>query len=111
MGIHYDYKSTRGDKAMKKEAKRKARIEERRAKRSGNDEKDSKEKIMHDIDKPITLEDLTNPDKDQFLMYSFEKKESLLKIRETALKKNLKKRKKIKTLKKGKNVSTIRQMD
>ena len=23
MGIHYDYKSTRGDKAMKKEAKRK----------------------------------------------------------------------------------------
>ena len=33
MGIHYDYKSTRGDKAMKKEAKRKARIEQRRAKR------------------------------------------------------------------------------
>ena len=24
MGIHYDYKSTRGEKAMKKEAKRKA---------------------------------------------------------------------------------------
>ena len=23
MGIHYDYKSTRGDKAMKKEAKKK----------------------------------------------------------------------------------------
>ena len=44
-------------------------------------------------------------------MYSFEKKDSLLKIRETALKKNLKKRKKIKTLKKMKNVSTIRQMD
>ena len=64
MGIHYDYKSTRGDKAMKKEAKRKARIEERRAKRSNNDIKESKEKSMHDIDKPITLEDLTNPDKD-----------------------------------------------
>ena len=29
MGIHYDYKSTRGDKAMKKEAKRKARLEEK----------------------------------------------------------------------------------
>ena len=28
MGIHYDYKSTRGDKAMKKEAKRKARLEQ-----------------------------------------------------------------------------------
>ena len=35
-------------------------------------------------------------------MKSFEKKDSLLKIRETALKKNLKKRKKFKTLKKGK---------
>ena len=63
MGIHYDYKSTRGDKAMKKEAKRKARIEQRRAKRSVNNPKESEEKLMHDIDKPITLEDLTNPDK------------------------------------------------
>ena len=108
MGIHYDYKSTRGDKAMKKEAKRKARIEERRAKRSNSDIKESKEKIMHDIDKPITLEDLTNPDKDQFLMKSFEKKDSLLKTRETSLKKNLKKRKKFKTLIKRKNVSSIR---
>ena len=32
MGIHYDYKSTRGEKAMKKEAKRKARLEERKVK-------------------------------------------------------------------------------
>ena len=63
MGIHYDYKSTRGDKAMKKEAKRKARIEQRRAKRSTSSSKESEEKLMHDIDKPITLEDLTNPDK------------------------------------------------
>ena len=44
MGIHYDYKSTRGDKAMKKEAKRKARIEERRAKRSSNSPKLLEEK-------------------------------------------------------------------
>ena len=65
MGIHYDYKSTRGDKAMKKEAKRKARIEQRRAKRSESfDDKPLKKKEMHDIDKPITLEDLTNPDKE-----------------------------------------------
>ena len=63
MGIHYDYKSTRGDKAMKKEAKRKARIEQRRAKRSINNTKVSDKQLMHDIDKPITLEDLTNPDK------------------------------------------------
>ena len=40
MGIHYDYKSTRGDKAMKKEAKRKARIEQRRAKRSSANPKE-----------------------------------------------------------------------
>ena len=63
MGIHYDYKSTRNEKAMKKEAKRKARIEEKRA-RKGIDLENNDEKIMHDIDKPITLEDLTNPDKD-----------------------------------------------
>jgi hypothetical protein len=63
MGIHYDYKSTRGDKAMKKEAKRKARIEQRRAKKISSSPEASKEKQMHDIDRPITLEDLTNPDK------------------------------------------------
>ena len=64
MGIHYDYKSTRGDKAMKKEAKRKARIEQRRAKRVNNSSKDTGKEQMHDIERPITLEDLTNPDKD-----------------------------------------------
>ena len=111
MGIHYDYKSTRGDKAMKKEAKRKARIEQRRAKKSNNSNKISEKKEMHDIDKPITLEDLTNPDKDQILMKSFEKKDSLLKIRETSLKKNLKKRKKFKNLTKRKNVGSVRQVD
>ena len=63
MGIHYDYKSTRGEKAMKKEAKKKARIEERRARKANNSNEDAENK-MHDIDKPITLEDLTNPDKD-----------------------------------------------
>ena len=44
MGIHYDYKSARGDKAMKKEAKRKARIEQRRAKRASNSPKETEEK-------------------------------------------------------------------
>ena len=63
MGIHYDYKSTRNEKAMKKEAKRKARIEERRAKK-GPDSENENEKKMHDLDKPITLEDLTNPGKE-----------------------------------------------
>ena len=58
MGIHYDYKSTRGAKAMKKEAKRKARIEQRRARRSSVNPKEIEQDTMHDINKPITLEDL-----------------------------------------------------
>ncbi len=41
-------------------------------------------------------------------MKSFEKKDSLLKSRETALKKNLKKRKKFKIKKKEKNDSSFR---
>ena len=64
MGIHYDYKSKRGERAMLKEAKRKARLDQRRAKRlsSSNSELVIKEEIKtHDIKKTITLEDLTNP--------------------------------------------------
>ena len=64
MGIHYDYKSTRGEKAMKKEAKRKARIEERRARKMSQSKSQDTEKKMHDIDKPNTLDDLTNQDKE-----------------------------------------------
>ena len=63
MGIHYDYKSTRGEKAMRKEAKRKARLEERKAKRMLRSKSQETENKMHDIQKPITLDDLTNPDK------------------------------------------------
>ena len=33
MGIHYDYKSKRGERAMLKKAKRKARLVQRKAKR------------------------------------------------------------------------------
>ena len=49
---------------MKKEAKRKARIEERRARKMSQSKAEEPKNKMHDIDKPITLEDLTNPDKD-----------------------------------------------
>ena len=48
---------------------------------------------MHDINKPITLEDLTNPDKISILMKSFVKKDLLLKNVRLHLKKNLKKEK------------------
>ena len=62
MGIHYDYKSKRGERAMLKEAKRKARLAQRRAKRSLSTEPEEKEEVKtHDITKTITLEDLTNP--------------------------------------------------
>jgi len=63
MGIHYDYKSTRGEKAMRKEAKRKARLEQRKAKRNLKVRAEEPEDKMHDIQKTITLEDLTNPNK------------------------------------------------
>jgi len=62
MGIHYDYKSKRGERAMLKEAKRKARLAERRAKRlTSSDIEEKKEVRTHDIKKTITLENLTNP--------------------------------------------------
>ncbi len=62
MGIHYDYKSKRGERAMLKEAKRKARLAQRRAKRMSLSESIEKEEVKtHDIKKTITLEDLTNP--------------------------------------------------
>tara|TARA_Y100000590_G_scaffold80340_1_gene89191 strand:+ start:231 stop:431 length:201 start_codon:yes stop_codon:yes gene_type:complete len=63
MGIHYDYKSKRGERAMLKEAKRKARLAQKRAKRlaSSPDTVVKEEIKTHDIKKTITLEDLTNP--------------------------------------------------
>ena len=63
MGIHYDYKSKRGERAVLKQAKREARLAAKKAKRKNiTAEASSSESIMHDIQKPITLEDLTNPD-------------------------------------------------
>ena len=62
MGIHYDYKSKRGERAVLKQAKREARIARKRAKRKNVVEEQNSAPIMHDILKPITLEDLTNPD-------------------------------------------------
>ena len=65
MGIHYDYKSTRGMKAMEKQAKREKKLAERKAKREAKEgiKKESEVNIMSDVTKPITLDDLTNPDK------------------------------------------------
>ena len=64
MGIHYDYKSTRGTKAMEKQAKRERKLAEKRAKKQAKAGKKNEDVTkMHDVKKPITLEDLTDPDK------------------------------------------------
>ena len=66
MGIHYDYKSTRSAKLMEKQAKREKKLAEKKAKRlakEGNKKKDDKEKVL-DASKPITLDFLTNPNKE-----------------------------------------------
>jgi|TARA_Y100000816_G_C25747057_1_gene392968 hypothetical protein len=69
MGIHYDYKSTRGAKAMEKQAKREKKLAEKRAKKQakaqekGLAETVKKEDQTIPIDTVITLDHLTNPDK------------------------------------------------
>ena len=66
MGIHYDYKSTRSAKLMEKQAKRERKLAERKAKRLAK-EGPKKEEIKNkaiDTSKPITLDFLTNPDKE-----------------------------------------------
>ena len=64
MGIHYDYKSTRGAKAMEKQAKREKKLAEKRAKKQAKqgDIKAEEDKTIP-IDQVITLDHLTNPDK------------------------------------------------
>jgi len=64
MGIHYDYKSTRGAKAMEKQAKREKKLAEKKAKRlakHGSPEVEEDKTIP--LDQVITLDHLTNPDK------------------------------------------------
>jgi len=66
MGIHYDYKSTKSAKLMEKQAKREKKLAEKKAKRlakEGQKNEDQKEKTI-DASKPITLDFLTNPNKE-----------------------------------------------
>ena len=46
MGIHYDYKSTRGMKAMEKAAKRERKLAEKKAKRDAKEGKKNDEKLI-----------------------------------------------------------------
>ena len=66
MGIHYDYKSTKGAKLMEKQAKREKKLAEKKAKRQA---KEGPKKVGHksqtlDPNKPISLDFLTNPNKE-----------------------------------------------
>ena len=63
MGIHYDYKSTRGAKAMEKQAKREKKLAEKRAKKQAKAGVEKEENQTIPIDQVITLDHLTNPDK------------------------------------------------
>ena len=66
MGIHYDYKSTKGSKLMEKQAKREKKLAEKKAKRlaKAGPKKDVDTPKPLDTTKPITLDFLTNPDKE-----------------------------------------------
>ena len=55
MGIHYDYKNTRDEKKLRKEHKRQQR-------RSRKNRAVKTEQHTIPLDRPITLDDLTNPD-------------------------------------------------
>ena len=64
MGIHYDYKSTRGAKAMEKQAKREKKLADKKAKRQAKQGiSEAEENKSIPLDQVITLDHLTNPDK------------------------------------------------
>ena len=65
LGIHYNYKSTRGAKAMEKQAKRDKKLAEKRAKKQAKTgfEKEKEQDKTIPLDQVITLDHLTNPDK------------------------------------------------
>ena len=69
MGIHYDYKSTKGNKLMEKQAKREKKLAEKRAKKAERlakegEKKEENKKPTLDPNKPISLDFLTNPNKE-----------------------------------------------
>jgi len=66
MGIHYDYKSTKGNKLMEKQAKREKKLAEKKAKRLAKEGPKNEETKTATLDpnKPISLDFLTNPNKE-----------------------------------------------
>jgi len=66
MGIHYDYKSTKSSKLMEKQAKREKKLAEKKAKKLAKEGPRIEEPKAPSLDasKPITLDFLTNPNKE-----------------------------------------------
>ena len=70
MGIHYTYGANKGNKLMEKQAKKEKRLAEKKAKKAerlakeGIEKKEEPKEKALDTSKPITLDFLTNPDKE-----------------------------------------------
>ena len=66
-GIHYDFKSLSGIRAMKKKAKREKKLAERKAKRDQRKPEESPKKIETekelDPNRALSLDFITNPNK------------------------------------------------
>ena len=67
LGIHYDFKSTKGAKLMEKKAKREKKLLERRAKKKSKTGYEKKEEDINTIpvSETITLEHLTRNNSDK----------------------------------------------
>ena len=70
MGIHYTYGANKGNKLMEKQAKKEKRLAEKKAKKAerlakeGVEKKEEPKEQALDISKPLSLEAITNPDKE-----------------------------------------------
>ena len=66
MGIHFTYKNSRSAKLMEKQAKKERKLAEKKAKRALKDspKKEEDKKPELDPNKPISLDFLTNPNKE-----------------------------------------------
>ncbi len=66
MGIHYSYRNTRSQKLMEKQAKREKKLAEKKAKRLAKEglKKEENKTPTLDPNKPISLDFLTNPNKE-----------------------------------------------
>ena len=70
MGIHYTYGANKGNKLMEKQAKKEKSLAEKKAKKAerlakeGIEKKEEPKEQALDSSKPLSLEAITNPDKE-----------------------------------------------